>query len=89
MLLPVSEIQKIIFATLLSLSVYGLVGGAIDWGSEKCPFDTKKTKYVVLIILALVSIIVLFNLFRKKATVRTAKYTVKYGPDAASKIIGT
>lgn len=86
MLLPSSEIKKIVFAALLSLSIYGIAGQLVEWGSSKCPWDTKKTKFVAMIVIALISIFILFGHFRHVAQARTVKYTVKYGPDAASKI---
>lgn len=85
-MLPTSKIKKIVFASLLSLAIYGLAGQLVDWGSEKCPWDTKKTKFIVLIIIALISCYVLLGHFRHVAQARNVKYTAKYGSDVASKI---
>jgi F0F1-type ATP synthase membrane subunit a len=51
---------RTVFAALLSLSIYGLSNHLIDHLTKKCPWDTQKTKLVVLVIIAIVSLIVLF-----------------------------
>lgn len=58
------EIKKMVFASLLSLSVYGLAKQLVKWGSEKCPYDTAKTKFVVFLVIAVISAIVLFVHFK-------------------------
>lgn len=51
---------RTVFAALLSLSIYGLTNHLIDHMTKKCPWDTKKTKLIVLIFIAIFSLIVLF-----------------------------
>jgi len=55
-----SKISKIVFGTLLSLSIYGLATHAIEWGSEKCSsvssWDGKKIKIIIMVIIFLISI---------------------------------
>jgi len=53
------SIKKIVFGSLLSLSVYGLATGTVDVIAEKCPFDTDKAKKWILLLLFIVSIVVL------------------------------
>lgn len=70
------QVKKIVFSTLLSLSIYGLATHVIDWGSKKCPFDTRKTKIIVLLVIMLVSLFCLFfhnrhKILRKKNKTNT------------------
>ena len=51
---------RTVFAALLSLSIYGLTNHVIDHLTVKCPWDTKKTKLIVLVLIAIFSLIVLF-----------------------------
>ena len=84
---PSVEITRIVFGTLFSLSVFGISTYIIDLASEKAPWDTKKTKIVVLIILAIVCAIVLTAYFRKNQKFKTNKAIIKYGltPDQITK----
>lgn len=54
------SIKKTVFGTLLSLSIYGLATNSIEYASEKCPFDTQKTKKIILVIIAIISLIILY-----------------------------
>lgn len=69
------EIVKMVFATLLSLSVYGIVGQTLNWWAEKCPWDTERTKFITLIIMAVISGIYLLSYFRKRNEFKTRKYS--------------
>lgn len=59
-------IQRVVFGTLLSLSIYGLVNSFVDWGSEKSPWDTQKVKRIVLLIIMITAICGLFYHNKKK-----------------------
>ena len=54
------SIKKTVFGTLLSLSIFGLATGTIAYVSEKCPFDTDKAKKWILILIAVISLIILY-----------------------------
>lgn len=63
-----AKITRIVFGSLLSLSVFSLATRSIDYLSESCPFDTDRTKKWLFVAIALISIIVLFFEFKKKAS---------------------
>lgn len=79
MIAPDREIKRMIFATLLSLSIYGIVAYLIDLGTEKCPWDTKKTRFIVMIIIAIIALYVLFGHYKNVASVKAMKRAQKYG----------
>jgi hypothetical protein len=59
-----TNIKRIIFGSLLSLAIYGTVGQLIEWGSEKAPWETKKTKLCIMILIAIFSLYVLFGEYK-------------------------
>jgi uncharacterized ion transporter superfamily protein YfcC len=65
-----SKIAKIVFGTLLSLSIYGLATHAIEWGSDKCAnlsaWDGKKIKIIIMVVLLVISVLFIVGDFRKK-----------------------
>ena len=78
------KISKIVFGTLLSLSIYGLATHAIEWGSEKCAnvssFDGKKVKIIIMIILVIISVLFIIKDFGKKIATTVVKSSKPPGP---------
>lgn len=70
-------IQRIVFGTLLSLSILGIVNTAVDTLSEKSPWETKKAKRIMLIVILIVSLIGLFWHNRKKSHRKKKSLLVK------------
>lgn len=58
------EIIRMVCATLLSLAIYHISTHLLEWGSTKCPWDTKKVKLIILIIIAIVAVIFLIRHYR-------------------------
>lgn len=67
------HIKEVVFGTLLSLSIYGLSNQAIEWGAKKSPWNTKKVKIFVLLILAIGSIIFLSLHHKSKRSLKLAR----------------
>lgn len=70
-------IKKIVFVSLLSLSVLALSAKAVDFIADKVPFDTDKAKTIILIIILIVSIIVLKKEFSYKLSKTCMKQLIR------------
>lgn len=59
-------IGRIVFGSLLSLSVFGLLSKGLDWCAENAPWDTDYTKTTIMVIIAIIAIIGLIIIYRKR-----------------------
>ncbi len=48
-------------ASLLSLAIFGIFNHALEWGSSKCPWEAKKVKFIVFIVIAIVCVTFLIS----------------------------
>ena len=55
-----NSIKTLILGTFLSLALFGLINASIEWGTEKCPWDTEKTKIVVYMLIVAIVIWILY-----------------------------
>lgn len=85
MIVALSEIKKLVFISLLSLAVYGLASQIVEWTSVKCPWDTKKTKFAILLVITIISAVILFGHFKTNHHAKTQRRIKK---DALYKKIG-
>jgi len=53
-----------IFATLLSLAIYGIVNQLIEWGGTNYSWYTKKVKFATMVFIAIVSVFILWRQMR-------------------------
>lgn len=59
------RVVKIVAGTLLALSIYGIATHAVDWGAEKSPWNTKRTRLAIMAIIGIIAALVLLKYVTK------------------------
>jgi hypothetical protein len=59
------RIVKIVAGTLLALSIYGIATHAIDWSSDKSPWNKKQTQIAIMAIIGIIAALVLLKCVAK------------------------